>query len=271
MVTSRNIALRNWRFELNVLFVVLVPLFREIECFIYCTCTTFQEERQKRMLATDDHSDEENEEAEKSSSQRPRSISGDDLDDSFLVDEEHRTRKGWVDEILERRDADDDESEEEDSSEEIGSAEDGSNGEESDEDNDEHEDLSLKDWEQSDDDNPETNLGSEEEESEEDDDTNENKVGIRESEEEKNANAVENSIRRKDSSDSNKINADGKLALARLELPYVIEAPKTLEELCALLDNCSNADIILIINRIRASNAIKLAAENRKKMQVCGI
>lgn len=218
------------------------------------------------MLAADDHSDEENEDAEKSSSQRPRSISGDDLGDSFLVDEEPRTRKGWVDDILERRDADDDESEEDDSSEEFGSAEDGSNGEESDEDNDEHEDLSLKSWERSDDDNPETNLGSEEDD--EDDDANENKVGIRESEEEKNANAVENSIRHKDSLDSKKINADGKLALARLELPYLIEAPKSLEELCALLDNCSNADIILIINRIQASNAIKLAAENRKKMQV---
>lgn len=41
-----------------------------------------------------------------------------------------------------------------------------------------------------------------------------------------------------------------------------------MEELSALVDNLSNSDIVVIINRIRKSNAIKLAAENRKKMQV---
>lgn len=225
------------------------------------------------MLATDDPIDEENECAEKSSSQRPRSISGDDLGDSFLVDNEPRTKKGWVAEILERRDADDNESEEDDSSEDFESAEDGSDEEESDEDNDEREEyLSMKDWERSDDDSLETDLGAEEEEeieeNDEDDDVNENKKGRRESEKAQNINAVESSKSHKDSSNSKKLNADGKLPSAQLELPYLIEAPKSLEELFALLDNCSNADIILIINRIRASNAIKLAAENRKKMQV---
>ncbi|XP_048318626.2 uncharacterized protein LOC107429082 isoform X1 [Ziziphus jujuba] len=225
-----------------------------------------EEERQKRMLATDDLSDEENEDTERSSSQRPRSISGDDLGDSFMLDEEPRTKRGWVDEILERRDAEDNESGEDDFSEDE-SAEDGSDEEESDEDSDEK-DLSVKDWEQSDDDNVETDLGAEEEDIEENDDADENKMGQREPKKSQNIDAVESSKSLKNSSGSKKINADGKLTSARLELPYLIEAPKNLEELCVLLDNCSNTDIVLIINRIRASNAIKLAAENRKKMQV---
>lgn len=221
------------------------------------------------MLATDVLSDEENEDAERSSSQRPRSISGDDLGDSFILDEETRTKRGWVDEILERRDTEDNESGEDDFSEDK-SAEDGSNEEESDEDNDE-EDLSMKDWEQSDDDNLETDLGGEEEdieENDEDDTADENNLGQKESKKSQNIDAVESSKRLENSSDFKKINADGKLTLARLELPYLIEAPKSLEELYAVLDNCSNTDVVLIINRIRASNAIKLAAENRKKMQV---
>ncbi|KAG5095713.1 hypothetical protein JHK84_051301 [Glycine max] len=112
-----------------------------------------EEERQKRMVAAEDSRDEDNEDSEKPFEQKPRSISGDDLGDSFSVNEQIMTKKGWVDEILERRDEEDSSSEDDDGEDpdNLGSSEDADEG--SDEDLDEHEkDLSLKDWEQSDDD-----------------------------------------------------------------------------------------------------------------------
>ncbi|KAJ6720992.1 NOP14 [Salix viminalis] len=134
-----------------------------------------EEDRKKRMLVADDSSDEENDDAEKLSAQRPRSISGDDLGDSFSLDDEPRTTKGWVDEILARKEADDSDNEDDDSSEESASENDdgdgdgegeGSDEDDTDGDGDEHEkSLSLKDWEQSDDDN----LGIDLEENEEHD------------------------------------------------------------------------------------------------------
>ena len=222
------------------------------------------------MLATDGSSDEEDEDAENPSSQRPRVISGDDLGDSFLLDEEPKTKRGWVDEIFEKRDADNIESEEGDSSEDSESSKNDSDEEGSDEDNDAHEEnQSIKDWEQSDDDNLENGLEGEEEESDEDDDddADEKAVEPRDSNKSQKILAAK-SESHKDFLDSRKKNADGKQPSTRLDIPYLIEAPKSYEEFCALLDNRSNSDIILIINRIRASNAIKLAAENRKKMQV---
>ncbi|TKY53739.1 Nucleolar protein 14 [Spatholobus suberectus] len=99
-----------------------------------------EEERQKRMVAAEDSSDEDNEDSEEPSEQKPRSISGDDLGDSFSVSEQIMTKKGWVDEILERKDEEDSASEDDD---DLGSSEDADEG--SDEDLDEHEkDLSLK-------------------------------------------------------------------------------------------------------------------------------
>ncbi|KAJ6718589.1 NOP14 [Salix purpurea] len=188
-----------------------------------------EEDRKKRMLVADDSSDEENDDAEKLSAQRPRSISGDDLGDSFSLDEEPRTTKGWVDEILARKEADDSDNEDDDSSEESASENDdgegegeGSDEDDTDGDGDEHEkSLSLKDWEQSDDDN----LGIDLEENEEHDSRGDT-------------------------------------------FPHIIEAPKSFEEFCAILENCSNENVILVVDRIRKSNAIQLAAENRKKMQV---
>ncbi|KAF4353548.1 hypothetical protein F8388_024353 [Cannabis sativa] len=228
-----------------------------------------EEERQKRMLATDGSSDEEDEDAEKPSTQRPRAISGDDLGDSFLLDEEPKSKKrGWVDEILEERD---DENEEGDSSEDSESSENGSEG--SDEDSDKN--PSIKDWEQSDDDNVETELhGAEDDEEEDGEESDEDDVGNKKVVEPRDSNksqdilSVKTSERHKDSLGSRKKDADEKKSDTRLDIPYLIEAPKSLEEFSALLDNCSNSDIMLIINRIRVSNAIKLAAENRKKMQV---
>ncbi|KAK7243781.1 hypothetical protein RIF29_38593 [Crotalaria pallida] len=235
-----------------------------------------EEERQKRMTAAEDSSDEDedNKDSEKPSKQKPRSLSGDDLGDSFSVNEETMTKKGWIDEILERKDEEDSASEDIDGedSDDLESSEDANEG--SDEDLDEPEnDLSLKDWEQSDDDYIRT--GSEDEEDNEEADT---KIAAEELNEKKildagihvkakKSDSVDNLKRDKGSLDAKKIGVGGKQS-KELDIPYIIEAPKTFEELCSLLENCSNSDTVLVVNRIRKSNPITLAAENRKKMQV---
>ena len=79
------------------------------------------------MTAADDSSEEEEEDAEKPYSERPRAISGDDLGDSFVLDEEEpRSKKGWIDDILEKRDAENSESEGGDSSEDSEGSKSGS-------------------------------------------------------------------------------------------------------------------------------------------------
>lgn len=222
------------------------------------------------MLAPDYSSDEDNDDAEKQSTQGLRSISGDDLGDSFSLEEQPRTKKGWVDEVLERRDENNFESEACDSSGDSETAEDQGDEEESDEDNEEGEsNLSLKDWEQSDDDNLDADLEDDKEGEEElDDDDDEQWMGPRDQKKAENNDAAKTSKTDKDTSEAKKIKADGRNLSTQADLPYLIEAPTSFEELSALLDNRSNTEIGLIINRIRASNAIKLAAENRKKMQV---
>ncbi|KAB2036384.1 hypothetical protein ES319_D04G221200v1 [Gossypium barbadense] len=227
-----------------------------------------EEERQKRMLATDYSSDEDGENAEKDYAQRPRAISGDDLGDSFALDDEPGKKKGWVDEILERKDANDSEDEDEDDSEDLGSAEDTDEDEESEEEEEDENEcektLSLKDWEQSDDDNVGTDL-------EEDEETDEHDKAIGDEDVDKKSRNKTNKTELKkcvESVDAKKPKASGKHTSAKPDIPFIIEAPKNLDELSSLLENHSNDDVIVIINRIRASNAIKLAAENRKKMQV---
>ncbi|XP_057743067.1 uncharacterized protein LOC130961303 [Arachis stenosperma] len=220
-----------------------------------------EEERQKRMLASEDSSDEDNEDSEKASKQNPRSLSGDDLGDSFSPNEETMAKKGWIDEILERKDEEDSDSEKSDGeySDDLGSSEGADEG--SDEDLDDHEkDLSLKDWEQSDDDNIGIDL---------EDEDNEEESKERTSEEVDGKNFVGTSSKKdmKDPLQAKKIDVGGKQSKG-LDIPYIIEAPKNIEELYSLLDNCSISDTILVINRIRKSNPITLAVENRKKMQV---
>jgi len=226
------------------------------------------------MVAAEDSSDEDNDDdSEKASEQKPRSLSGDDLGDSFSVNEQIMTKKGWVDEILERKDEDSgsEDSDGEDS-DDLGSSEDAD--EESDEGLEEHgKDLSLKDWEQSDDD-----IGADSEDGDEDDSdvdkhtVSEDLDGVERLDaavrkKAKRDDSVKSVKRDEDSSHEKKINVGGKLS-KESDIPYIIEAPKTFEELCSLVDECSNSNIILIVNRIRKSNPITLAAENRKKMQV---
>ncbi|KAJ0094969.1 hypothetical protein Patl1_16643 [Pistacia atlantica] len=245
----------------------------EVSCTALKLTSQFQEERRKRMLATDDTSDEDNEADEKLSAQRPKSMSGDDLGDSFSLDEEPKAKRGWVDEVLERKDTT--EIEDDDSSEDSDDAESDGVDEGFNEDSDASEKTqTLKDWEQSDDDDLERDLEEEEEEEleldEENDDSDDDEEEIEPRGKKKSRGNAHGEIRKsdKESLDIKKMKVNHTKLSGQPDIPYIIEAPKSLDEFCALLDNCSNADKILVINRIRASNAIKLAAENRKKMQV---
>jgi hypothetical protein len=60
----------------------------------------------------------------------------------------------------------------------------------------------------------------------------------------------------------------GEKKSAKKELPFVIDAPQTLELFRAIVDGRSDAELALAVERIRACNSVNLAAENRRKMQV---
>ncbi|XP_065877793.1 uncharacterized protein [Euphorbia lathyris] len=223
-----------------------------------------EEERLKRM---GDSSDEENDDVEKPST-RLRSVSGDDLGDSFSLHEEHEPKKGWVDEILERKDVDDSENESDGSSEGSEEAEDeiddeGSDEGDSGEDNRDGKTVSLRDWEQSDDDNLGTDLEEDEEEDEHFGDENE-EMEPRDHKKSKKNDDIETTQGGRGSLDAKKIKQNS----LKPDIPFLIQAPTSSEELSALLDDRSNDDIIMIISRIQKTNSIKLAAGNRKKMQV---
>ncbi|XP_020093914.1 nucleolar protein 14 [Ananas comosus] len=227
-----------------------------------------EEERQKRMLAHDDSSDDvsdDDEDIQKMVSKRSRSISGDDLGDSFSFDQETANKKGWVDGIFENKDVNDDDEEDGTSSDdsETNNEDDDDDDDASDKDDSSGHDLgdiSMRDWEQSDDDD--LTLDAEEEEKEEEaEDVNEREIKL--------GKKIREEMQRKGSQDTQRGEVAGKMPPVKdVGLPFVIEAPNSLEELCLLLDNRSETEVIEAINRIRACNSIRLAAENRKKMQV---
>ncbi|KAF7124640.1 hypothetical protein RHSIM_Rhsim12G0073500 [Rhododendron simsii] len=211
-----------------------------------------------RMLAADDSSDED-ENAYEVVAQRPKSISGDDLGDSFSLDEERRTKRNWIEQILKRKIKNDGGSEHEMSSEDPESDEDDGDEEGTDEDSDEDDKTnSLKDWEQSDDDNVGTDLEGDEGGEEEDGGDEE-----MEPKRSKKGGLIGPIVH------PEKTKGNGKMPSSQPgELPYVIAAPKSLEELSALFENRSDSQIVEAIRRIRTCNAISIAAENRKKMQM---
>lgn len=221
------------------------------------------------MLAHDDSSDDvsdDDEDIQKMVSKGSRSISGDDLGDSFSFDQVTANKKGWVDDIFENKDVNDDGEEEDDTSSngsESNNEDDDDNDDASDKDDSSGHDLgdiSMRDWEQSDDDD--LTLDAEEEEKEEAEDVNEREIKL--------CKKIGEEMQRKGSQDNRRGEVAGKMPPVKdVGLPFVIEAPNSLEELCLLLDNRSETEVIEAINRIRACNSIRLAAENRKKMQVC--
>lgn len=196
---------------------------------------------------SEDSSDEENKDSKESSKQKQRFPSGDDLGDSFSVNDETLTKKGCIEKILESINEEDSGSEDGEDSDDSESSEDSDEG--SDEDFGKHKnDLTLKDWEQNDDDD--IGAGSEDE-------------GDNDEDKDKAAEVLDELK----ILDTNRSKVGGKKS-KDFDIPYIIQAPQTFGELCSLVDKCSNSNTILVINRIRKSNSIKLAVENRKKMQV---
>lgn len=214
------------------------------------------------MFGTADSSDEDDDDEDdhhmKLDNSKP--ISGDDLGDSFTLDESKRKKKGWVDEIYEKegREIGDDAAASDDgeSDDEHAGDDEVANEEYDDEDVDEEDssdndlgNMSARDWEQSDDD--EVDVGEDEIE-----DFKEKEHGISDK-------VVKNDVQtlKRESNAAPQVK-DG-------DLPFVIDAPNNLKDLSSLLDGHSETEIIEILRRIRTCNSIRLAAENRRKMQVC--
>uniref|UniRef100_A0A7N0U7V8 Nucleolar protein 14 n=1 Tax=Kalanchoe fedtschenkoi TaxID=63787 RepID=A0A7N0U7V8_KALFE len=233
-----------------------------------------EEKRRERMLAIDDSSDDElGHEDVKLATQKPKSISGDDLGDSFDINDEE-TKMGWVDEILQRNESGDNGSENGESSQDTETDVDDSDEEDEDDDDDDdgsREDnenylssVSFKDWEQENDDvvaatdNDDKNVVSDygQEVREERDHGGDGR--------EQDGNIMSRSKKLSEHS----MGDENYLSVQFESLPYTIEAPASFEELSKLLQDRSDADIIEAIKRIRKCNAIALKAENRKKMQV---
>lgn len=216
------------------------------------------------MLGTADSSDEDDvdEDVNHMKPDNSKPMSGDDLGDSFTFGDSTGRKKVWVDEIYEKEGrklgdaaatSDDGESDDEHASDE----EDDDGEEDDDDDGDAEEDssdndfgnMSARDWEQSDDD--EVDAGEDEMED------------FQEKEQELSGKMV-----KKDAQNSKK-ESNVKTQVKDGSVPFVIDAPNNLKDLSSLLDGRSEAEIIEIISRIRTCNSIRLAAENRRKMQVC--
>ncbi|CAE5963507.1 unnamed protein product [Arabidopsis arenosa] len=224
-----------------------------------------EEERKKRMQETEELSDGDEEIGGEESTKRPRVISGDDLGDSFSV-EEDKPKRGWIDDVLEREDdVDNSESDENDSSSEDSESEEeeddeSDGGDEKQRKSEQRKRHHLEDWEQSDDE-----LGDELEDEEEDDDEEDDEPRVHKKL--KNDYAAPNKGEGLSGTVKQKTNMK-KLSSTQRDIPFMIDPPKNFEELLALVQDCSNEDVILIVNRIRIAHSIKIKAENRKKMQV---
>jgi nucleolar protein 14 len=215
------------------------------------------------MLGTADSSDEGDDDEDDENMKRDNSkpISGDDLCDSFSFDESTRKKKGWVDEIYEREgreigndaagsndgESDDEHASDDEVDEDDEEGDEDTGDEEGSSDND-FDNISARDWEQSDDDD-EVDLKEDEVED------------LGEEEQEIKGKVVKKGARTKGESNEKPLVKDG-------SLPFVIDAPSNLKDLSSLLDGHSEIEIIEIIGRIRTCNSIRLAAENRRKMQV---
>ncbi|XP_019257702.1 PREDICTED: nucleolar protein 14 [Nicotiana attenuata] len=232
-----------------------------------------EQERQKRMAAADDESDEDGNASDDNSKlvKDPRTVSGDDLGDD--LEEVPRTKLGWIGEILRRKESelesedaastgDSDGEEDDGEDEESDDGEDEGKNDGEDEGSDEYDEeqgktQTIKDWEQSDDDIIDTEL---EDDDEGFGDDAKKVVKIKDHKEVPIKGKQVGTLQ----TEKEKVTVKHR----QNELPFTIEAPKTLEEFTSLIDNCSDDQVIEAIRRIRAFNAITVAAENKKKMQV---
>uniref|UniRef100_A0ACD5V2I2 Uncharacterized protein n=1 Tax=Avena sativa TaxID=4498 RepID=A0ACD5V2I2_AVESA len=216
-----------------------------------------EKERHKRMMGTAESSDEEDDDEEGDhhmKADNSKSISGDDLGDSFSFDKSTKQKKGWVDEIYEKEgrkigedgasgdEGSGDEDEDEDADEDV------DDNDDDDDDDDDFGNMPARDWEQSDDD-----AVSVEDE----------KDNVKEKEQ-----VTGDKVIKTDAQNLNRVSNAKQQPVKNEDLPFVIEAPNNLQDFCSFVDGRSETEIIEIISRIRTCNSIRLAAENRKKMQV---
>lgn len=204
-----------------------------------------EKERLSRMHADDadeyeDVDDDIGKHDFKSSSKMDRYISGDDLGYSFSTVKDNEDKRGWVDAIYER-----DENEEHDQEDESSSG-----GSESDEDDDERTNDDNEDHEDEDNSSFESSKRCGDDREATDDDK---------------ASTV---VKQIDSINLHKVEVNEQKARTHEELPYVIEVPNSLAEICSLLDNRNDVEVVEIIRRIFACNAVSLRKENRQKIQV---
>ncbi|MCO5548652.1 hypothetical protein L7F22_002111 [Adiantum nelumboides] len=206
-----------------------------------------EEKRRKRML-DEDSEDSGLEKTDcgqdsRTTKRRRLELSGDDLGENFTIDDDG-PKKGWVDEVLARS--------EEGPEEDSGS---------------EEEDEALMNEDGTDGDSADSDAGSEEE-------SEGREFGKKDAWEETDDDM--SCAHGKTLSTSSLINDKALTATKNFkparssmgELPFVMEAPKSLQEFKCLVDGRPISDLLAIIQRIRTCNSIRLAAENRRKMQV---
>ncbi|KAK8943182.1 hypothetical protein KSP39_PZI009191 [Platanthera zijinensis] len=207
-----------------------------------------EKERLSRMHADDADDADEYETGEddigkngfKSSSKRDRYISGDDPGYSFSTVKDNGNKRGWVDAIYERE-----ENEEHDQEDESPSG-----GSESNED-----------------DEVGTNDDSEDHE-EEDNSSSESSKSFGDDREATDDDNASTDVKQIDFINLHNMEVNGQKTRIHEELPYVIEVPRSLAEICSLLDNRNDVEVVEVIRRICACNSISLRKENRQKIQV---
>lgn len=223
-------------------------------------------------------SDQDEEESRRQQKKKRREISGDDLGENFVMEDEYQ-ENGWVDEVLARKgDSDEDEDEDEDDDEDEEDDDDGSSARseedadsEGSDDEDESEGSEDEDWE-----NSEDELAGIEgipKLSAKDQNLLDKLIAAKSGPkpEEQVKNLLEKELKiplRAEKAKKAKKPVSGGNELDSA-LPYVIDAPQTLVDFRQLVDSRSIKDLEVAVERIRKCNAISLAAENRKKMQVC--
>jgi nucleolar protein 14 len=221
---------------------------------------------------SDKESSEENRDEGKVPLQKKkmRDISGDGLGENFLMDNEYE-EKGWVDQVLAQRGEGDDEKvsddefgDDEDRGQILGDANDEDSQDEdvdTDDGSDEEESAGSEDgWEQSEDELVELNGMVA-------------KSMLEKTVLETAEKPIKLSMESQGSKKERKVlkresEATFKEGQELDGLPFVLEAPQTLPEFQKLVDHRSVEELATAIQRIRKCNAISLAAENQRNMQV---
>ena len=203
----------------------------------------------------EDNESEDDEDIPKTAKKKLKHISGDDLGDSLVSGDLLISKPCHVDDIVKcvtdqnlndtKKDSLSDDADgsddDDDDADDADDSDDGNSEDDDSDDEDNRDETYVKDWEQSDEDNLSA------------DGEDETDILL---------------LEKRKSIFPCKTDASQKLSSMVDSLPFVIEAPKDIMELSSLVDHRPETEILEAINRIRICNAIKLSADNRRKMQV---